>query len=425
MKVTPRFTIRAALVLGAAGIIGAFGACKDDPVEPTPPPPPPPPPAMAAPSGLTATPTANSVALGWTDNSTNETGFRVERCSGPGCTNFAQIGTNTAADVVVFNDTGLTASTAYSYRVRAFNATDSSAFSATVTATTLAGTVTPVSPIFIGAGEISTCLSSAGPTGTAAIIQSMLSDTNVTVFSAGEALSDPAAPNFDCFDTKWGSFKDRTIFALGTGDYNGRGAAAVYSYFGNRTGPPGKGYFSFDKGTWHIVVLNTTSYELGVPEIRDAGTEFNNWLAADLAATTKPCIMAISWERRLYTSESGTLGRQGNMNTIARTLYAAGVDVLVSANDHVYERFPQTDPDGVVDAAQGFRQFIVGTGGMTTWSIKTPNPNPPAGLRTSNVEKQGNVWGLLKLTLDPASYKWEFVPVTTGAFADTGETACH
>ena len=58
------------------------------------------------------------INLSWTDNSTNETGFKIERKTGTG--NYAVVGT-TAADINTFNDTGLTASTTYSYRVYSFN----------------------------------------------------------------------------------------------------------------------------------------------------------------------------------------------------------------------------------------------------------------------------------------------------------------
>jgi hypothetical protein len=426
MKVTPRFTVRAALVLTAAGVIGVFGACKKDVVAPPPPPPSPPPPAsVAAPTGLSATAASGTrIDLAWTDNASNETGFRVERCSGAGCTNFAQIGANTAADVKAFADEfGLVVGTSYSYRVQAFNATASSGWSGT--ATTITPSPQVPSPILVGAGEISSCLSSSGPTATAAIINGMLSDPNVTVFSAGDALSDAAAPDFSCFDSKWGAFKDRTVFALGTGDYTGRGADVVYNYFGERTGPRGKGYRSFDLGTWHILLLNTTTYELGTDELTNAASAFNTWLVNDLQANTQPCVMAISWQRRLYTSGIGSLGKQGNMKTISEELYAAGVDVLVSANDHLYERFPQTDSDGNVDVSKGFRQFVVGTGGMTTWAINVPVQNQTAPSVPSNVEKQGNAWGVIKFTLNANSYKWEFIPTVTGGFTDSGETNCH
>jgi len=84
---------------------------------------PPPPPPPAAPSALTATATSTSnINLAWTDNSSDETGFAIERCSGVGCTNFAPL-TTTAANAVAYADSGLSASTSYTYRVKAVNAT--------------------------------------------------------------------------------------------------------------------------------------------------------------------------------------------------------------------------------------------------------------------------------------------------------------
>src|ERR1041384_2951773 len=100
MKITSRNMDRAALVFTAAGVIGAFGACKNDSgTTPPLPPPAPPPPAIRAPIGLTATAvSAAKIHLAWTDSTTNETGFRVDRCSGAACTNFAQVGTRAAVD---------------------------------------------------------------------------------------------------------------------------------------------------------------------------------------------------------------------------------------------------------------------------------------------------------------------------------------
>ena len=99
----------------------------------------------AAPSGLTASAqSSSSIALNWTDNSSDETSFSVERCAGAGCTNFAPVA-STAANTPAFTDTGLQASTSYSYRVRAVNATNgtSSTYSNTASATTSGSGPTP------------------------------------------------------------------------------------------------------------------------------------------------------------------------------------------------------------------------------------------------------------------------------------------
>jgi tripartite motif-containing protein 71 len=92
------------------------------------------------PTGLTASAVSSSgINLSWTDASDNETGFIVERCQGTGCGAFAVVGT-AAGNATHYNDTGLTAGTAYSYRVRASNNGSKSAYSNTATATTSSAT---------------------------------------------------------------------------------------------------------------------------------------------------------------------------------------------------------------------------------------------------------------------------------------------
>jgi len=96
----------------------------------SPPPPPPPPPAVpSAPTGLTAGAVSTSqVRLAWTDTSTNESGFRVQRCTGGSCTAFATVA-SLATGTTAYLDPGLKANTTYRYRVAAYNATGSSAYS--------------------------------------------------------------------------------------------------------------------------------------------------------------------------------------------------------------------------------------------------------------------------------------------------------
>jgi len=99
-----------------------------------------PPPAPLAPSNLVATPiSASQINLSWSDNSSNETGFEIERCEGSGCTTFNPIG-QVGAGATGFSNTGLSGGTTYTYRVRAFNAGGSSDYSNTGEATT------PVAP---------------------------------------------------------------------------------------------------------------------------------------------------------------------------------------------------------------------------------------------------------------------------------------
>ena len=78
--------------------------------------------APTAPSNLTATAiSVSQINLSWTASTDNVgvTQYLMERCQGAGCTSFAQIGTSIGT---TYNDTGLTASTSYSYRARATDA---------------------------------------------------------------------------------------------------------------------------------------------------------------------------------------------------------------------------------------------------------------------------------------------------------------
>ena len=114
-------------------------AC-DDSNGPTPGPTPQ---APAAPDGLiaTASSTTTKIDITWTDNATNEDGFRVEQAPG-GTATFTEIAT-VAANTTGFEQTDLLAETAYSYRVRAYNAAGSSGYSNTATATTRAAPPAP------------------------------------------------------------------------------------------------------------------------------------------------------------------------------------------------------------------------------------------------------------------------------------------
>jgi hypothetical protein len=90
----------------------------------------------AAPTNLTAkVASKGQIDLAWADNATNETGFKIERCTGAKCTNFAQIAT-VGLNVQSYQNSGLTGNTSYRYRVRAYNASGDSAYSNTVAAKT-------------------------------------------------------------------------------------------------------------------------------------------------------------------------------------------------------------------------------------------------------------------------------------------------
>jgi len=138
----------------------------------------------SAPTNLTATAaSATQINLSWTVSTDNVgvTGYRVERCQGAGCSNFAEIATPTAA---TFNDTGLAASTSYSYRVRATDAAGNlSTYSSTGTASTAAGPISvQITPVRGGA-TLSQSLNFT------AILQNDVSAAGVTWTASGGTFS--------------------------------------------------------------------------------------------------------------------------------------------------------------------------------------------------------------------------------------------
>jgi hypothetical protein len=95
-----------------------------------------PPAPPAAPGNLAATALSRTqIRLSWTDNSNNETGFRIERCTGAGCSNFSPVGQVTAG-ATTFVDSGLARRTMYRYRVAALGAAGNSGYSNVAGATT-------------------------------------------------------------------------------------------------------------------------------------------------------------------------------------------------------------------------------------------------------------------------------------------------
>jgi 3',5'-cyclic AMP phosphodiesterase CpdA len=258
------------------------------------------------------------------------------------------------------------------------------------------------SAVLVGAGDIAAC-GSRGTEATAAL----LDQVDGTVFTAGDnAYFQGTMPQYmQCYDPTWGRHKGRTRPAPGNHEYETPGASAYFEYFGPSAGPRGVGYYSFDIGAWHVVSLNSN-----VPAGEGSGQL--QWLREDLAATNARCVAAI-WHHPLFSS--GQNGPQPMMRDVWRVLREAGADVVIAGHDHIYERFARQDESGRATTG-GLRQFTIGTGGAELTS--------PARV-TANSEVRGAAFGVLKLTLNPESYSWQFLPVPPATFGDSGIDNCR
>jgi hypothetical protein len=268
---------------------------------------------------------------------------------------------------------------------------------------TPSSTPTPESPVLVGAGDIANC-STDGDETTA----SLLDGIPGTVFTTGDnAYPDGTTADFaNCYDPSWGRHKARTRPSAGNHDYHTQGAAGYFSYFGSAAGEPGKGYYSYDLGTWHIIVLDSNI-------VVGAGSPQEQWLRADLAAHPVPCTLAY-WHYPRFSS--GILhGSDSSMHSLWQALYDHGADVVLNGHEHNYERFAPQDPAGVADP-RGIRQFVIGSGGRSHYPFGPPIAN--SEIRNSNT------YGVLKLTLHPTSYDWEFIPEAGKTFTDSGSGTC-
>jgi acid phosphatase type 7 len=268
---------------------------------------------------------------------------------------------------------------------------------------------TAADPVMVGAGDIADC-NSPGAAATAKLVDRIPG----TVFTLGDnAYPGGTAKEFaECYDATWGRFKDRTRPAAGNHDYVLAGARAYYDYFGPAAGDPMEGYYSYDLGTWHIIVLNSDCAQMsGCKE----GSPQEQWLRADLAAHPAECTLAY-WHHPLFGS-SGPHSANVEMQPIWWDLYRAGADVVLNGHAHNYERLAPLDPKGVLDPKRGIREFIVGTGGRDHRKFSK--------IMAASEARNSDTFGVLKLTLHPGSYDWEFVPETGKTFTDSGSAACH
>jgi hypothetical protein len=275
------------------------------------------------------------------------------------------------------------------------------------------GIVSSGDPILVGAGDISICGSANGEP-TAKILDALFANganSNGVIFTAGDnAYEDGTLSEYqNCYGPTWGRHKSRTRPSPGNHERDVTASGGYFQYFGSNAGDPSRGaYYSYDLGKWHIVVLDTYGTSVS------SGSTQDNWLKADLAAHPAQCTLAYFHAPRF---SSGNHGSASWMQSIWQTLYNANVDVVLSGHDHHYERFAPQTPAGSADSAKGIRQFLVGTGGATLYSMGSALPN-------SEVRYNGG-YGLLKLTLHDSSYDWEFLNEAGKSFKDTGTGACH
>lgn len=221
------------------------------------------------------------------------------------------------------------------------------------------------------------------------------------------------------YDLSWGRVKAITYPSLGNHEYGTPaeptpGAQGYFAYFGSLAGPAPGGYYSYDLGDWHMIVLNSNCAMIGGCEVGSAQEE---WLLADLAAHRNLCSLAY-WHHPRFTS--GTNLNHPELQALWDDLYAHGTDVVLNGHDHGYERFAPQNPQQQLDLKRGIREFVVGTGGRSHSNYLAIQPNSEV--------RDGKTYGVIRMALSKDSYDWQFLPekqAGNGKFTDSGSGTCH
>jgi calcineurin-like phosphoesterase family protein len=266
-----------------------------------------------------------------------------------------------------------------------------------------------IAPLLLAAGDIGSC-NSGGDEATAALLEGV----PATIAALGDlAYPRGTAEDFAyCYDPSWGVFRDHTRPAAGNHDFATPWAAPYFAYWGTLAGLAGAGYYSYELGSWHIVVLNSNCRFVPCRP----GSPQETWLRTDLAQHRAKCTLAY-FHHPLFSSTRGTATPA--VQPLWQDLYVAGADVVLNGHAHNYQRFAPQTPLGAVDPRRGIREFVVGTGGNSHHFLGPPIANQ------QNMDD--TTFGVLRLMLLETGYTWEFEPQTNGGgfFTDSGTGTCH
>jgi len=244
---------------------------------------------------------------------------------------------------------------------------------------------------------------------TADLVESLSPDAVLVL--GDTAYEEVTVDSLKSYDASWGRFLDKTHAVVGNHEYYGDGPDAYWNYFGDRAGTHGEGWYSFDVGTWHVVILNSECEHVGC----DADSDQGEWLAADLAESPARCTLAAFHRPRFSSGDEW--GDDESVSGFWQVLQDAGVDVVLNGHEHSYERFAPQRDSGRATAEEGMAEFVVGTGGRNLRGFKDTKPNSEVRWNDS--------FGVLGLTLYADGYDWRFHGTPGTPEVDQGSAPCR
>lgn len=270
-------------------------------------------------------------------------------------------------------------------------------------------------PVIAAVGDIA-CRPPAVPTATSCHhrqVAELLADRELAAFlPLGDLQYDKATlTDFASYDEGFGPYKDITKPAIGNHEYLTPNGQGYKDYFGDAATPQGTTYYSYDVGAWHMIALDSNCLKVGgcAPK-QPQGV----WLKTDLKAHPSVCTLAY-WHHPRYNA-GGEHGGAAKLKGTWNTLDLNGVDIVLQGHEHSYQRFVPMDAYGSPKTG-GIRSFVVGSGGKSHYNGTGVSPF----WDTTPVKDQ---YGMLFLTLEDASYQWEF-QAESGQVLDTGAAMCN
>jgi hypothetical protein len=214
------------------------------------------------------------------------------------------------------------------------------------------------------------------------------------------------------YDKSWGAFKSITRPTVGNHEYGTSGASGYFSYFGSAAGTRSKGYYSFNVGRWHVVSINTECAQLRGGSGCATGSAQASWLRSDLAANPTACTLVFGHRPRWSSNSFAS----AEISPLISVMQNAGVDIYAAGHSHTYERFAPQTPSGAA-SNNGITQLVVGTGGSYFTGFAST-------ARNSKV-RRSSVFGVLKLTLHPTGYDYQYIADPSTPFTDKGSGTCR
>jgi hypothetical protein len=260
-------------------------------------------------------------------------------------------------------------------------------------------------PTLLAVGDIADC-DSDGDEATAALLDRLPG----IVATLGDTVYDSGTPEefAQCYAPTWGRHKSRTRPAVGNHEYLTAEAAGYFGYFDPVVQTS---YYSYELGSWHIVVLNSNCSKVGGCH-QDSPQE--QWLREDLAANPTACTLAY-WHHPRFSF--GKYDDNEATRRLWQALYEAGAEIVLAGHDHNYQRYAPQTWSGTRDEARGIREFVVGTGGRSHYALRSD------ARRLAGTDQ---AFGVLRLTLHPTSFDFQFVPEAGSSYRDSGTgVACH